>query len=77
MEFLRSTGRQRLISGVLQRTSEARRFGGAEPGSRVPKIEGRVARHDLRKMSIGEHYAGWITLMLSEISRISGGTVIC
>ena len=53
-------GRQRLMSGVLLRTSEARRFGGAERGSRVrgqheSKIEGRVARHDLRKASIGEH----------------------
>ena len=32
----RSTGgRPRSISGLLLRTSEARRFGGAEPGSRV------------------------------------------
>src|SRR5215469_9002863 len=43
--------------------------------ARESKIEGRVARHDLRKMSIGEDYDGQITLMLSEISRFSGGTV--
>src|SRR5215469_3713651 len=43
--------------------------------ARESKIEGRVARHDLRKMSIGEDYDGQITLMLSEISRFSGGTM--
>ena len=33
----RTDDRRRLISGVLRRTFEARRFGGAGPGSRAPR----------------------------------------
>jgi hypothetical protein len=46
--------------------SEARRFGGAEPGSpagaqREWKIEDRLVRSVVREMSISENYEGEIT----------------
>ena len=42
--------------------------------ARERKIEVRVARSDVRRISIAENYEGRISLIRSDISRFSGGT---
>jgi hypothetical protein len=44
--------------------------------ARERKIEVRVARSDVRRISIAENYEGRISLIRSDISRFSGG-IIC
>ena len=42
--------------------------------ARERKIEVRVARSDVRRISIAENYEGRISLIRSDISRFSGAT---
>ena len=80
IEFLRITGRLRLISGVLQQTSEARRFSDAGPDSRTPRqrerrIEGKIARSVVRKTRIRENYDPRISLHPLRHFEIFGSTI--